>query len=480
MVIVSALTYVSCNDTFDNIKDFNVKEIVYPGHFDTILATIGFERVEIDLCQAGRIPSAQMNLGKATQTVVEFTNNGRDTTVIFPGVRSWVDITGLSQPNMYQFKVYAADEYGNRSKPVEVSASPYTQSDLDALVLPDPSIYASTTAAQVEWKTSISSRVYDVLNWSYSYTDRDGNVYDGSGEGDMPVFFVRNVTPGTPATVYVTSRIIPRLNDVPILDEVDWTYPLKVTLGTRPIIFLDEPAVGALFEDDETTFSWFKVDESDGYLLKISNSKGFPNNGQTLSIPVGNVDSYTVKWNEVTPVTKTELYWTVVPATAGTNVIGQVRSATQNNKVNRKLSKSGWVATASSEYAWGSYGGSPAMLLDNDVINSGWHTNLSAALPHWVLIDMQTPQTFGRIDIWELDNTSWRYMKDIEIYTSDSPDQASWQLLMPYSDDVLWPVQTIIGLDVRTTTRYLAIKFLTSRTTPNTYISCSEIDFYDF
>ncbi|MDR3244926.1 MAG: hypothetical protein LBT50_00655, partial [Prevotellaceae bacterium] len=110
-VILSALC-VSCNDTFDNIKEFDVKEIVYPGHYDTAYTTVGFERVEIDLSQAGRISAEQMNLGKATQTVVEFTNNGKDTTIIFPEVRSWVNVAGLTQPNMYQFKIYTADEYG--------------------------------------------------------------------------------------------------------------------------------------------------------------------------------------------------------------------------------------------------------------------------------------------------------------------------------------------------------------------------------
>jgi hypothetical protein len=326
MAIVAALTYVSCNDTFDNIKDFNVKEIVYPGHFDTILAAIGFERVEIDLCQAGRIPSAQMNLGKATQTVVEFTNNGKDTTVIFPGVHSWVDITGLSQPNMYQFKVYAADEFGNRSKPVEVSASPYTQSDLDALLLPDPTVNASTTAAQVEWKTNLSSRVYDVLNWSYSYTDRDGNVYEGSGEGDQPSFFVRNVTPGTPATVYINSRIIPRLNDVPILDAVDWTYSLKVSLGTRPIIFLDEPVNNAQFNLDENpVVSWIKVDDVDNYTVKFSKDKDFID-ASTFSIPVGNTDSYTLTSADVSLIASSKFYyWTVVPTNSTPDIGTQSR-----------------------------------------------------------------------------------------------------------------------------------------------------------
>jgi hypothetical protein len=480
VLILSAVLYVSCNDTFDNIKEFNVKEIVYPGHFDTTYTTVGFERIEIDLCKAGRIPSEEMNLGKATQTVIEFINNGRDTTIVIPEVRSWVNVTGLTEPNMYQFKIYTADEYGNRSKPVEVSESPYTQADLDLLALPEPSVAASTSSAKVQWKTGLSSRLYDVLNWSYAYKDRNGNTVSGGDETDNPEFFVENVEHGESVSVDIRTTIVPRLNDKPILDAVEWLFPMTLTLGTKPVIFLEAPADNYFF-DSEVSFVWRKVDEApNGYLLKISNSKDFPDNpAQTVSIPVGNVDSYTLKWSDMPSLTRTELYWTVVSATGGVEIVNQVRAASQTRRTNTKLSKREWTVVTSS-WREGDTNAHPSFSIDDDLATT-WHSYLGAPLPHWLLIDMLTPQTFGRVDISQHSNTGWRYMKDIEIYISDSPDPASWQLVMPYSNSLVWPVPTIIDFDAPKTARYLAFKFLTSRAGDVlTYISCAEIDVYKF
>ena len=47
----------SCDDVYDNIKDFSVEEGGYPAHYDTIFGKPGYERVEIDLVKEGRIRS---------------------------------------------------------------------------------------------------------------------------------------------------------------------------------------------------------------------------------------------------------------------------------------------------------------------------------------------------------------------------------------------------------------------------------------
>ena len=62
---------LSCSDVYDNIKEFSMKERIYPAHFDTIFAEPGYERVEIDLCKEGRLPASLMYLGKAQRTLVE-------------------------------------------------------------------------------------------------------------------------------------------------------------------------------------------------------------------------------------------------------------------------------------------------------------------------------------------------------------------------------------------------------------------------
>jgi hypothetical protein len=323
-ILSSALN--SCTDIYDNIKDFSVEEIVYPAHFDTIYGSIGFERVEIDLCKAGRIPSSKMKLGKAKKTIIEFSNNGVDTTIVIDSICSWVNVGGLTLPNIYRFKIYTSDEFGDKSTPKDIALVPYTIDDRDAMSLPEPSVLSSTTSAQVQWKSSLSSDMCDILNWSYSYVDRSNDTVRGSGENDAPAFFIENVTPGTPATVNILTTIIPKIDGIRILDTIKWLFPVTVDItGTKPIIFLDKPYLNDILTDEALpTFSWVKVDEANDYLLKISASNRFPDD-ETTVIPVGNVDSYTISADEFKSLRWMSLYWTVVPST-------DVDVTTQNRK----------------------------------------------------------------------------------------------------------------------------------------------------
>jgi hypothetical protein len=335
-VILPALLYVSCSDIYDNIKEFSIEEIVYPAHFDTIYGRIGYERVEIYLSKAGAIPSDQMNLGKAKKTIIEFVKDGKDTVITYPEVRSWVNIPGLTQPNLYRFYIYTEDEFGDRSVPSEIALTPYTDADKNSLSLPAPSVLSSTTSAQVEWKTNLSSDMYDIFGYSYSYTDKDGNRRDGSGEGDVPSFFIENVDPGEPVSVEITTQIIPKIDKVPILDIIDWKYPVKVTVnGTKPVVFLSSPSMNFGYNDaDFPSFSWIKVEEASDYVLKLSNLETFDEGVQTVSIPVGNTDSYTVTNLDKTNINRILglsesarlfLYWTIVPVTSDTEIVTQAR-----------------------------------------------------------------------------------------------------------------------------------------------------------
>jgi hypothetical protein len=325
--ILSAALY-SCTDIYDNIKEFSVKEIVYPAHFDTIYGSIGFERVEIDLCKAGRIPASKMKLGKAKKTIVEFVKNGVDTVIVIDSVCSWLNIKGLTLPNIYRFKVYTADEFGDKSTPKEIALIPYTVDDRDAMSLPDPVVLSSTTSAQVQWKSSLSSEMCDILNWSYSYVDRNNNTIRGGGENDAPAFFIENVPPETPVTVNILTTIIPKVDNIRILDTIKWLFPVTVNItGTKPIIFLDKPYLNdVITEEAPSTFSWVKVDEVNDYLLKISANSNFPDDATTV-IPVGNVNSYTVSTEKFKSIKwmALSLYWTVVPSTPVADVVIQNR-----------------------------------------------------------------------------------------------------------------------------------------------------------
>jgi hypothetical protein len=216
LVILSALLHLSCADVYDKVKEFSPEEVIYPGHFDTIYGNVGYERVEIYLSTAGRVPSNQVNLGKAKKTVVEYGTK----TLTFDSLCSWISITGLALPNIYRFRIFTEDEFGDRSTPMEIALTPYTESDKDALSLSTPDVIQSTTSALVEWKSRLSSELYDVYAYSYAYADKDGDSIVGSGEGDAVSFFVENVLRDVPVLVDVTLKMIPKVGGIPILDTI--------------------------------------------------------------------------------------------------------------------------------------------------------------------------------------------------------------------------------------------------------------------
>ena len=225
-LLIFVFLFWSCNDDmYDNIKKFVDKEIVYPGHFDQPTGKIGFERVEIDLLDAGRIPSSEIHLGKATKTYVEY----GETTLIIDSVCSWVNITGLTEVNIYRFVIRSMDEYGNKSIPVEISLIPYTQADLNSLDLLPPSISESETGVVVAWRNSLSSNLFEFYSYTYQYTDKDNKTHTGEGMSDEPVIPLENVNKGEPIMLSMNCRIIPRLNNIPILDTLNLKRQWDIT-----------------------------------------------------------------------------------------------------------------------------------------------------------------------------------------------------------------------------------------------------------
>jgi hypothetical protein len=217
----------SCSEIYDNIKDFAPEETVYVGKFDQTVAYAGFERVEIDLLIAGQTPSGDIKLGKAKKTVVEY-----DSTVItYDSVRSWVNITGLKTPKMYRFYIYNIDEYGNKSIPVEATAIPYTQEDLDALVLPSPLQTISPTSVEFNWPDGLSSGFFDFVDVIYAYTDKNG--VRRSGKTADTKFVVTNLEKGTLASVEIKCRIIPKISNNPIIDTINMDRTVTVLTITE-------------------------------------------------------------------------------------------------------------------------------------------------------------------------------------------------------------------------------------------------------
>jgi hypothetical protein len=172
LLTVLLTVFTSCSDIYDNITEYVKSKKVYADKLDGIIRVqVGYERVEIDLMRAGRIPASQISMGKAKKTVIEcedFTEP--DHRRVIDSVCSWVNISGLTQLKTYQFTIYTEDEFGNRSMPLIAAARPYTSENRDALDLLPPVITESTSAALLEWKDRLSYKVYDFFRYRYEYT----------------------------------------------------------------------------------------------------------------------------------------------------------------------------------------------------------------------------------------------------------------------------------------------------------------------
>ena len=243
VILLVALAAGSCNREaiYDNLKDFaNKGEPIYPARFDTIFGKIGYERVEIDLRKDGRIPANKMSLGKAKRTVVVWDEDMPEPQKNeYDSVCSWVNITGLTEPRLYRFKVFTEDEHGNRSLPAEIDLIPYTSFDRDVLALGilDPTISAATSVVLLEWPTGLHSIMMEYHGMEYKYTDANNREQKGKLK-ELPRIFAANLTQGKEVVFDMTYRVLPILgNRQKLLDTISIQKPFVVQMPTAELPF---------------------------------------------------------------------------------------------------------------------------------------------------------------------------------------------------------------------------------------------------
>ena len=347
--ILLAIT-ISCSRIYDNIEKYADGEIVYIDQLDGIeRVLIGYERVEIDLLKAGRIPASQIRTVKASKTVIEcedFTEQGNRR--VIDSVCSWVNVTGLTELKNYRLTIYLEDNNGRRSLALTTDVRPYTKENLDALELLPPTVIESSSAALVEWREGISGYTHKVFSYTWRYTDKDLIERTGEENGDMPSFFVENVTKGVDIPLTLTSRVVPTLSNfngtyTPIIDTIDWqaSYNLRISENATSAIFLKTPSntFNIDFNNDAApfplTFSWIKADEANAYTLNISSEPTFQA-GTTYTFNAGDADQYMINADEglalfdffsfSTSSRKiVPLYWTVTPTEQTTPIRTQTR-----------------------------------------------------------------------------------------------------------------------------------------------------------
>lgn len=230
-LIVLAALFISCDDMYTNQETYE-GEVVYPAKFDTIIGHIGFERVEIDLMKAGRIPSSKIKLGKAKKTVIEYDKE----VITIDSLASWVNITGLKATKLYRFKIYTIDEYDNKSVPQEIALIPYTTGDMEALQVAAPRLMKSPSAVVVDWPRGISSVLMNYVSLEFEYTDKSGVVKKGTRDADSR-FYMGNLEAGQTTTVKMKYRIVPKVNNQTILDAITLNRDLEINMPTSSTEF---------------------------------------------------------------------------------------------------------------------------------------------------------------------------------------------------------------------------------------------------
>lgn len=231
LIVVVTLCFISCEGQYDKIENY-AGEIVYPARFDTIAGRVGFERVEIDLMKAGRIPSSQMKLGKASKTIVEYDRER----LVIDSVCSWVNVTGLTQAKLYRFNIYTEDDFGNASVPQEIALIPFTKLDRDLVGIASPRLSVSPTALVAEWPNGLNSVVMEYHGLSLKYTDNDGKLNQETTSGTR--FFCSNLTPGENAVINIDYKVLPIQSDgTRILDTVIVSKDLVVNMPVSSTAF---------------------------------------------------------------------------------------------------------------------------------------------------------------------------------------------------------------------------------------------------
>jgi hypothetical protein len=108
------------------------------------------------------------------------------------------------------------DEFGNKSIPVETTATPFTATDKAALAVVAPKTSASSSIVVVE--CTPSPVLFNYYGLSYSYTDKDGTVHEGQTPTNK--FRVENLDEGQTVPVGIRYKVIPKKDNKAIIDTV--------------------------------------------------------------------------------------------------------------------------------------------------------------------------------------------------------------------------------------------------------------------
>lgn len=243
LILLMMVMMYSCDDIYDNVKEYAKGETIYAPTFDTCYATLGYERAEIDLRKDGRIPSGKFDKGSAIKTVVVYDENTpSEKVIIIDSLCSYVNITELTEPRIYRFKIYTEDKFGNRSIPQEIALVPYTSADVKVLKegILDPVTSVAPNALVMEWPTSLHTLLMEYHGLTYEFENQEGDTITGSC-GKNPRIYSGNLPAGEEVVFNMKYRLLPLLDDGrKLLDTIEVEKPFLVKMPTKDQPFIPQ------------------------------------------------------------------------------------------------------------------------------------------------------------------------------------------------------------------------------------------------
>jgi hypothetical protein len=435
IVLGSAL--YSCSGQYDNIEQYATDETIYVGKYEDMpMVQIGYNRVEIDLMPfEGRIAPDDIYLGKAKKTVVEYDEMDGLHKRVFDSVCSWVNIDSLYSPKTYIFRIYTEDDYGNKSIPIEALGRPFTDDDLAGLSFPLPYVIPTPTTMEFRWTedSGLSSSLFTFAELIYSYTDRNNKVItDTLTSKDIPRFSIADLQMSDVIPISVTCRIIPIMETGPIMDTVTMkrvfeakTASIEEYLNARTL----RPVDAAMIHNDDlskATITWGKVTDH----LMWTKLRYTHADGTVEEVHLDNDQSTTLCENIKRGVKFQIRCAFKPPLTDEEFVTGWID---HESAFMVKYERNNWVVVPKGgNHPWGGDGigaqnvwdgGHPMLILDDD-LTSGWHSQLSAALPQVLVIDMKESKAVSKVILYTKGDGYWN---NIELYLTNEaiPDYVS-------------------------------------------------------
>ena len=305
-IFVLTVLFASCTGMYDIMEPY-AGEKVYPGKFDTLLVDrhgyIGYNRVEIDLLNAGRIPTSEIKMGKAKKTVIEYDQEK----IIIDSLVSWVNITGLTLPKLYRFRIYTIDNFNNPSVVETIALIPYTDEEKDMLEVPAPRIVYSGAGATIQWPGGISSVMMNFHELEYEYQDKNKNTQSGKVTDARVGIPVENVEPGAEITIQTSYTVTPIRNETkPILDRVQIERPMIFRMATNFAVSYNVVGEGGILAArigftpvssgsliDAGVTVIFVATPSSGYRVKEWRNNGIAVNGTATTYTLANLSEIT-------------------------------------------------------------------------------------------------------------------------------------------------------------------------------------------